>query len=440
MAKKRLDTDEVKIRWHQFINDVEADPALQSFFQHHPGVGEEPRTLFDAVGEDLANSRDEIREQAFWILVAGMPELADILHERESRRPGWRSGVGQGQQEIDRGMDIVTNLYRNLVKEHRFKTDKGKDPRPYVRRTARNWNIDAVKKDSRTVLSLDEPLSDEGITLGSSLASSLPDLTSVEDEVVNELYYEYNLQQIRTWNFLIVKEIPLFDETFAAKKPLNWLAEQFDTPAQEAARKRQQQKISKRISRARKKVSVRLEVEFIKYLIWFGHLWNCKEGLPKEVDKFLSDWWLWKWADCAISQCLQKRRLHQDALFWGSELLLLTERFDGSPGKIYLFSHPSDFHDNGPVQILGLQRPHLFAHFFLDEQIGYMRGRPEYFQGSPCGKHPYGIASLDKHIRKARAADLDCSLIVDLGPPIIPLSHRFLGIQKPTSHIKKHGA
>jgi hypothetical protein len=127
MAKKRSDTGEVQNRWHQFINGVAGDPALQSFFQRHRWVGEEPRTLFEAVGEDLASSREDRREQAFWILVAGMPELADILHERETRQPGWRSGAGEEQQVIDRGMDIVTYLYRNLVKEHRFKTDKGKD-------------------------------------------------------------------------------------------------------------------------------------------------------------------------------------------------------------------------------------------------------------------------------------------------------------------------
>jgi hypothetical protein len=56
MAKKRLEKDEVQSRWHQFIKGVEGDPALQSFFQRHRGVGEEPRTLFEAVGEDLSSS------------------------------------------------------------------------------------------------------------------------------------------------------------------------------------------------------------------------------------------------------------------------------------------------------------------------------------------------------------------------------------------------
>jgi hypothetical protein len=68
------------------------------------------------------------REQAFWILVAGMPELADILHERETRQPGWRSGGGKGQQVIERGMDIINSLYIELVRDHKFKTNKGKDP------------------------------------------------------------------------------------------------------------------------------------------------------------------------------------------------------------------------------------------------------------------------------------------------------------------------
>ena len=248
MAKKRSDEDEVQSRWDQFINGAEGDPALRSFFQRHRGVGEEPRTLFEAVGEDLASSREEIREKAFWILVAGMPELTDILHERESRQPGWRGGAGKGQQVIDRGMDIVTYLYGKLVKEHRFTTKKGKDPRPYVMKTIKNRQKDVRDKEKR-IVSLDQPLVEgvDGSSLGSYLASSLADPISVEDEVVNDLYNEHVLQQVRTWNFLNDKEIPLFEETYAANHPFNCVAEKSDTPAREAARKRQ------RISRARKK-------------------------------------------------------------------------------------------------------------------------------------------------------------------------------------------
>jgi DNA-directed RNA polymerase specialized sigma24 family protein len=370
MAKKRSDEEEVQSRWHQFIKGVEVDPALQSFFQRHHGVGEEPRTFFEAVGEDLASSREDIREQAFWLLVAGMPELADILHERETRQPGWRSGAGKGQQVIDRGLDIVTYLYRNLVKEHQFKTDQGKDPRSYVRRTARNWSIDATRKDSRTVLSLDEPLNNEGITLGSSLAASLPDPTSVEDEVVDELYYEQGLQQIRTWNFLQDEELGWFAEIYIAKHPLDSVAAQFDIPAKEAARVRQ------RKSRARQKALKRLESTVVWYLLnvveecrsmylfqrptfdlfvatrstnskellkeftdWFV---VNEKGFPKFVPlpKNLLDSWLWKWAKRAV----YLRAGNEGVIYEHPDLVVrsLTQSFDGRPGHLFLMSPPTE--------------------------------------------------------------------------------------------------
>jgi DNA-directed RNA polymerase specialized sigma24 family protein len=357
MGKKRSDQAEVQSRWHQFIKGVEVDPALQSFFQRHRGVGEEPRTLFEAVGENLANSREEIRAQAFWILMKGMPELADILHERESRHPGWRSGTGEGQQVVDSGMDIVSFLYRNLVKEHQFETDQGKDPRPYVRMTARNWKIDAYRKESRLV-SLDKPLNKEGATLGSTLATTLPDPTSVEDEVVNELYYEHGLQQLRTWNFLQDEELEWFAETYVAKNPFDSIAAQFDTPAREAAR------IRRRRSRARQKALERLESIIAWYIngidwkgsaIKFFHVESDRHrgGLSKEdsavnlrlvsarvsrqeAEKQLLGSWLWEWAQRAVYF-----RPWSDVVVYensGLGVCPLTHKFDGSSGHLSLIT------------------------------------------------------------------------------------------------------
>jgi DNA-directed RNA polymerase specialized sigma24 family protein len=287
MGKKISDKGEVQSRWHQFINGVEGDTALQSFFQRHRGVGEEPRTLFEAVGEDLASSREERREQAFWILVAGMPELADILHERESRRPGWRSGAGKGQQMIDRGMDIVTYLYRNLVKEHRFETDQGKDPRPYVSRTVRNWSIDAARKDSRTALSLDRPLNNEGMTLGSSLAASLPDPTSVEDEVVEKLFIAQTRYGLDAWDFINEKEKPLLRGIYEDDLPFSQIALDAGI-SEEAARQRK----SRGLSKARKQALKRLEGALTWYFIINADWFNRRQGLPAKAD-ILLDSWLW---------------------------------------------------------------------------------------------------------------------------------------------------
>jgi hypothetical protein len=339
MAKKRSDEEEVQSRWHQFIKGVEVDPALQSFFQRHRGVGEEPRMLFEAVGEDLASSREDRRKQAFWILVGGMPELADILHERETRQPGWRSGVGQGQQVIDKGMDIVSHLYRKLVKEHDFKAKGGKDPRPYVRTAARNWKTDEWRKESRLV-SLDEPLSDEGMTLGSSLAASLPDPTSVEDEVVNELYYEHGLQQIQTWNFLEEKELGWFAETYVAKRPFDSFAAQADIPAQKAAQERQ------RKSRARQRALKRLESIvgwYLTSLDWEGLLAFVEvggrrihpRGLPREAVKHLLDSWLWDWIQCAV-----RVGSWDEGVIVLERLVVrpLTHKFNGSAGHIFFIT------------------------------------------------------------------------------------------------------
>jgi DNA-directed RNA polymerase specialized sigma24 family protein len=272
---------------------VKEDPALQSFFQRHRGVGEEPRTLFEAVGEDLGSSQEDRREQAFWILVAGMPELADILHERETRQPGWRSGAGKGQQLIDRGMDIVTYLHGQLVTEHDFKTDKGKDPRPFVRRAARNWNIDASRKESRSV-SIDEPLSKEGTTLGSSLASLLADPTSVEDEVVEKLFLAQTRDELDAWDFIEDKEKPLMYGIYVDDLPLSQIA--LEASISEAAAR---QRKSRALKKAREVALSRLEGALTWYFVIHADWFNRRQGLPAKADKLL-DSWLWGWAKSAI--------------------------------------------------------------------------------------------------------------------------------------------
>jgi hypothetical protein len=311
-----------------------------------------------------------------------MPELADILHERESRQPGWRSGAGKGQQVIDRGMDIVSYLYRKLVKEHQFKTGQGKDPRPYIRRAARNWNIDAARKDSRTALSLDEPLNNEGMTLGSSLAALISDPTSVEDEVVNELYYEHGLQQIRTWNFLQEKELGWFAETYVAKRPFDSIAEQFDIPSKEAA--------SQMESRARKKALRRLEV-FIVWHILFTYVDRRKEyfGKPFLAEEYHSRLWLLDWAKYAVRPGLWQETLKLDAMYM--KLQPLTHTFSGKAGHLYIFCFFQDIGvapriKLGSILELGRSYRNLMIFCPIDK----------YFQ------HGSGLPGLDKVL-----ADLD---------------------------------
>jgi hypothetical protein len=381
MPKKQLDNDEVQSRWHQFIKGVEGDPALQSFFQRHRGVGEEPRMLFEAVGEDLASSREEKREQAFWILVAGMPELADILHEREWRHPGWRSGAGKGQQAIDRGMDIVTSLYVEFVKEHKFNTERGKDPRPYVRTKARNWKIDGWRKERRAV-SLDEPLNDEAASLGSLLATTLPDPTAVEDELVDKLYYEHGMQQLRAWDFLQDEELGWFAETLLASRPIDSLDSQFDTPARKAARLRQ------RRSRVRRKVFERLESIVVWYLInfdWKGSRVKFRsykprthprglpteEGAIQEAVRQLLGSWVWEWAQRAVRLGPLEEWGYYRGYYNGLIIRPLTHRFDGSPGHLFFITFKENKEEIKLLESMGYKVPRKVRVFDLPglEQI-----------------------------------------------------------------------
>ena len=74
---------EASSRWKRFIGDPENDP----YFQRYPWAAKDLDGLFDAIGDDLGSPKREIREVGFWALIAAMPEVLDILHERESRRP-----------------------------------------------------------------------------------------------------------------------------------------------------------------------------------------------------------------------------------------------------------------------------------------------------------------------------------------------------------------
>jgi hypothetical protein len=207
-------------------------------------------------------------------------------------------------------------------------------------------------------------LSKEGTTLGLPLAASLPDPTSVEDEVVNELYYEHALQQIRTWNFLQDEELEWFTETYAAKQPFDSVGAKFDTPAREVARVRQ------RKSRARQKALTRLE----SIVGWYfnsliDHSRSNPEdsgfnflvagystrpvGLPKEVAEWfiltgdgrihfvpppenLLDSWLWGWAQQAVCRGASNK----EVIYENPRVIVrsLTHRFDGSPGHIFFMS------------------------------------------------------------------------------------------------------
>ena len=135
------------------LNELMQDPAnkslLQPLLQRYPWVDQNPTAFFNAIGVDLYTGDETEREEALWALKALMPELDEILHVRKRTQE-----------------DFIQHLLRVLVTERRFSHEKGKDPRPFVRRIAKNWKRDGLRKEG-LILSLDRPRvgNDEGTAL-----------------------------------------------------------------------------------------------------------------------------------------------------------------------------------------------------------------------------------------------------------------------------------
>src|SRR5438105_5044673 len=85
--------DPARVRWQRYINA----PARQPLIAPYRRAAQEPDQFFDALGDDLGHPDEAIRRRAFWALVDATPELLDILHERESRQPGWSHAPGAEQ-------------------------------------------------------------------------------------------------------------------------------------------------------------------------------------------------------------------------------------------------------------------------------------------------------------------------------------------------------
>ena len=219
---------EVLSRWERFVTDP--------VFKRYAKYAKEPAALFECIGEDLGGSNQEIREIAFWALVYAMPELTSILHERETREPGWRDREGEDQQKANQGMDIVSYLNHKLVVEHRFKIHggHGKDPRPLVKRIARNWERDEGRKRSR-----ESPIDYEAV-------SKIPDPAgSVENSVLANRELDDLEREFLALRFLRGdEERGLFRTIFVDDAPLAEVLKSNSIPTEVAWRKR--------LSRARK--------------------------------------------------------------------------------------------------------------------------------------------------------------------------------------------
>jgi hypothetical protein len=241
---------EAHAMWLEFITAPENEALLKRYAKY----AKEPEPLFEMIGEDLGSTNEEVRAKAYWALVAAMPELTNILHERESRQPGYREGTGQDQRVVNRGMDIVTKLHQVFVKEHRFKLDmeRSTDPRSYIGAVARRWKMDEARKLG-LVTSLDEMITSFGPDSDDSLLSLLQDpTTSVETEVIESVSLDECRRELLAWGFLDDNEFDLFETVYVDEQPLDVARERLEIPSLPAVRQR--------LSRARKKaVAIRDE-------------------------------------------------------------------------------------------------------------------------------------------------------------------------------------
>jgi DNA-directed RNA polymerase specialized sigma24 family protein len=196
----------------------------------------EPAPLFDSIGEDLASSNEEVRKTAFWALVAAMPELTNILHERETRQPGWRDVEGKDQQMVNRGSDILSYLHRVLVKKQRFKIrgENGKDPRPFINTAINNRKIDVERRRrNKDGTPKEEPLDYEA-----SLEIPAPG-DSVEDSALENKAYEERKRELRGWGFFRSDdELALFETVHVDDSPFDEVRERLGIPSDAALRKR----------------------------------------------------------------------------------------------------------------------------------------------------------------------------------------------------------
>jgi DNA-directed RNA polymerase specialized sigma24 family protein len=227
-------SDEARSMWEKFITA----PRNAALLKRYAKSAKEPAPLFESIGEDLGSTNEDIRASAFWALVTAMPELTNILHERETREPGWRDEKGKDQQMVNRGSDILSYLHRVLVKEHRFKIRDGygRDPRPLLKEAIRNWEHDEERRRER-----EEPLDHEAVL-------EVPDPTpSIEDSVLENTAYEECKRELCRWGFFRSDdELDLFEAVHVYDCPFDEVREHFGIPSKPALRQR--------LSRARKHI------------------------------------------------------------------------------------------------------------------------------------------------------------------------------------------
>lgn len=222
---------EVRTRWETLIAPLEKDGSLKRYANY----AKEPKALFDRIGEDLDSSNEAIRNKAYWILVCLTPELINVIHERETRNPGWQDIEGKDQKLVNDGIGgskcILKHLHTKIVKEHDFKVRNGnkKDPRPYLDKAIENWKKDGKRKrKNRDGIPREVPLDYKA-------ALEIPDpagFPEIAIETYDDLWKEYKI---------FFRDRDAFDVFIAHhvdERPLEEIRERWGIPSEEAVRQR----------------------------------------------------------------------------------------------------------------------------------------------------------------------------------------------------------
>jgi hypothetical protein len=211
-----------------------------------------------------------------------MPELTNILHERETREPGWRDRKGKDQQMVNLGSDILSYLHRVLVKENRFKTRDGygKDPRPFINTTISNWKRDGKRRRRNRDGTLRE------VPLDYEAALEIPDPTgALEDSVLENIAYEERKRELRDWGFYRNDdEFALLETVYMDDTPLTEVLESNGVSSGVALRKR--------LSRIRQQAVTERDELFTFMLTALHHF-----GISGKIPRFRqypeqSEWWV----------------------------------------------------------------------------------------------------------------------------------------------------
>lgn len=359
---------EVKSWWHTRIAQLERDPF---FKKRYATCAKEPKALFNRIGEDLDSTNEKIREAAFWLLVYLTPELTNILHEKETREPGWREIKGEDQKIVNEGIDGTKCIYKHLhtkfVKEHRFKVldVHKKDPRPYLKKVIERWEKDEERKRKNRDGALRE------VPLDYESALEIPDPAgSPEDYVLDNKGYEELKSEFRGLGFWRNDaEQDLFCAYHIDDRPLDEIRERlgisYKATSDTALRKRRS-RINKNIVAGRDAV--------FSFLLLTGDEFAKTGKIPlfhKAPER--SEEWVRRAKQSVRPGAWIEAPVGQNDI----AVRPLTTGLRGAPGHIYLFAIRKDNLLDGFFNHELMTTPRILADLYLEDADNMMACRLE---------------------------------------------------------------